>query len=306
MRPGLYTAAAIALLWLQCGCEHRSSLPESSIPEKAERAWEPPEAVRTESVDRGAKTVEARELIRASNAREFGDFGYRKVRLELRAADTVLDRFVVVNVWRRVERDVRMFFYIVEPVNLRGACYLVREHGNGFQEMDVHILLPLSKASVLRVESSNFEDGLLGSDFSYFDTRVTFPGENADFDLLGTLLQDQRPSWVLECRNRRWPWVRDTRWHRAVLTLDPKSLLLTSIDYYRELVAAPIKRVRVLSVEQRDGIWTPTRLLAYRSGTENSLLTLLNYDCDFQAAAQLRFVPEELSVLGSFVDANGL
>lgn len=306
MHPGRYTAATIALLWLQCGCEHRSSLLESPTPKNAETAWEPPAPIRMESVDSGGKTVEAKELIRASNARVFGEFGYRKVRLDLRDGDTVAERFVTINVWRCLEQDIRMFFYVVEPANLRGACYLVREHGNGFEEMDIHIRLPFGKASVLQVEASNFDDGLLGSDLSYFDMRVTFPGENADFDLLGTLLQDQQPRWVLECRNPLWPWARDLKWHRAVVTLDPKSLLLTSVDYYRESVAAPIKRVRVLSFEQRDGVWTPTRILAYRSGTHNSLATLLNYDCNFTAAAQLRFVPEELSVLRGFVEENGL
>src|SRR5205809_2323413 len=107
MHPGLYPAAIIALLWLQCGCEQRSSLPASPIPENAQTAWEPPDPIHTESVDRQAKTVEAKKLIRASNARAFGDVGYRKVRLDLRAGDTVKERFVVISVWRCVERDIR-------------------------------------------------------------------------------------------------------------------------------------------------------------------------------------------------------
>jgi hypothetical protein len=168
-------------------------------------------------------------------------------------------------------------FYVVEPVHLRGA-YLVREHGNGFQEMDIHLYY-LSGKRLSCEWRKYFDEGLLGSDLSYFDMRVTFPGENADFDLLA----------LFSRISDRWVWNVETLCGpgpdlvAAPFVLDPKSLLLTFRRLLSRVGGCAYQAGESSIFEQRDGIWTPTQILAYRAAPKIRYDSP-NYDCNFEAA----------------------
>jgi len=216
----------------------------------------------------------ALELCKTYNARDFGSPGWRRVALELKNDDKVVRTFSILHLWRQEGDEVRSLVVLESPPGLKGTDYLLIERLRPPIGMELFLHLPAGQRQVLTVKPSRFEQGLLGSDFSYSDLRWRIPTAGYRLTLVGAANLAGRPVWQIAAEPAT-PEVRDsTSWAVVHYYLSRESPLLLGADYYRQRGAPPEKRLRVLSFEQRGKVWTPTRMLMEVSRTRSSILTL--------------------------------
>jgi hypothetical protein len=238
-------------------------------------------------------TPRAGELIDAHNARSFGDTGWRRVRLELKDGDRVTRSFTVVNLWRREAAGVATLFVLERPDSLRGTNYLLTERPRELENMRVHLHLPAGRRRVLAIQPGRFDEGLLGSDFSYRDLRMQIPTAGYRFRVVGSTRMLDRSVWKVEAVPAGG--AADS-WQRSVYYLSSPPTLLLGIDRFRARDdRVPAKRLRVHGVRQVDGAWTETRMVMSVDGGRSSELTLSSFRPGLPGIGPDLFEPELLA-----------
>jgi hypothetical protein len=218
---------------------------------------------------------DALTVVRTYNQRDIGSPGRRHVLLELLTGTEVTRTFEVQNVWARTDDEVYTLFLLTEPQGLSGTSYLLTEAGHMEAAMRVNLYLPAGQRRVLTVSPDNYDEGLLGSDFTYNDLRMQLPLEGYEYELAGqTSLLDQH-CWVVVARPITPDASQAVAWKAARFYLASSSPFLLGADYYDEAgEQQALKRMRVESIEQRAGVRTATRIVMYGRDNRSSVLTL--------------------------------
>jgi outer membrane lipoprotein-sorting protein len=220
----------------------------------------------------------AEELVQAYNKRNLGSPGWRRVSMELITDNRVTSTFVVVNLWRDFQNEERTLFLLQEPDGLKGTSYLLRENTQSSPEMQVHLFLPAGERKVFEVAHDNFDEGLLGSDFTYNDMRMSLPVKNWRYRITGKTTLVNEPAWVVEAQPVNNSNER-TAWSKIRLYLARNFQLLLGADFFANDEGKPeeansSKHMRVQSFKQDNGVWTATRMLMAGSHQRFTVLTL--------------------------------
>lgn len=287
-----------------CGSKPATAQPEAPD-ESALRIIAEPESPQIKEAPATLKP-NAAALVAAYNARNFGSPGRRGVTLELITDNKITRSFTVHNFWKQERDEVRTLFLLKEPRGLSGTSYLLMENVSHAPDMKVHLFLPSGQRRVLEVPPNNFDEGLLGSDFTYSDMRMHLPSEGYRYRVVGQSVLLNEPTWVLEAEpissgsNQAAPWSL-TRFYLA-----RNFQFLLGADYHRhaadgEIEARPAKQMRVESFRQIDGIWTADRIVMH--GTDKRISVLILQDARFaQSNLSTRlFSPAELPSLAEEV-----
>lgn len=200
-------------------------------------------------------------LIERYNRRDTGASGARRVRLELSQHGQTTRVLKILQLWRQDTDEARSVFYLMEPAALAGTAYLLIEDLTQ-GTMSVQLFLPAGSRKVLTIMPSRFHEGLLGSDLTYRD-MTWFLHTGGGALVVGTESRQvgNLSSWPLDVKatSPTEPWLRH------FLRKEPPYYL--GADYYSEVAAdgrpmrQPQKRLRVEGWEQREGVWTPTRIV---------------------------------------------
>lgn len=245
-------------------------------------------------------TPNAHTIVQSYNARNFGSPGWRRIYLELKNQGKVTRTFTILHLWRQKDGEVRSLVLLEAPVNLRGTNYLLAESGR--QEgsgMTLSLFLPSGKRRVLTIKPSRFDEGLLGSDFSYSDLRWIIPEHN--LTLVGTTKMLGRPVWVVDGR----PADREGgSWSRIRYYIARDPLILLGADYFRAGQKSPFKRLRIQGIKQIDGVWTPVSMVMSLTRNRTSVLTLREVGFGGARYADDLFDTENLPAYGDKLQAG--
>jgi hypothetical protein len=251
-----------------------------------------------------AELPDAVALVSAYNNRDFGSPGWRSVHMELITEGTLTRSFTVTNLWRNEAGKTYTLFLLQKPEGLSGTNYLLTEGETSPESlnMKVHLFLPSGSRQVLEIEPSNFNEGLLGSDFTYTDLRMKLPVRGYRYRLTGQAVLSNEPTWVLEAVPESDAIRRATSWSLARFYLARNFQFLMGADYFNRAEEAieparPVKRMRVEKFEQSGGIWTATRIVMFGSASRYSVLSLRNAHFAVADIGSEIFVPEKLPQL---------
>lgn len=259
-----------------------------------------PEEVRVESAD--ADAPDALSLVSSYNARDCGGPGWRSVTLELLNGSEVTRTFTVANLWECDGARGRTLFHLEAPAGLKGISYLLSEGDAETEGVRVHLFLPAGERRVLEVSASDFEDGLLGSDFAYSDVRLRLPAAGYEFSLAGQGSLSGQSVWVVEARPSAPATRRGVPWHRARFYLARDFDFLLGADY-SDADARVYKRMRVETFRREGGAWTATRMVMYGAGGNASVLTLNAARFGLPKFAPHVLTPEALPSAGENIKA---
>lgn len=223
----------------------------------------------------------ALQLVQAYNGRPFGSPGWRRVRLELRNGAAVTRTFVVTNVWREEGSTVRTLFVLEKPENLAGTNYLLVEEPESPAGMKVFLHLPAGRRRVLSIQPSQFDEGLLGSDFGYRDLRMKIPTAGYRLRQLGRQRLLGRSVQAVEAVPADPETRASSSWARSVYYLGEDDPVLLGADHFAAAGdGKPAKQMRVQGIRRIEGAWTETQMTMTSSDGRSSVLSLL----DFHAA----------------------
>lgn len=242
----------------------------------------------------------ANELVRTYNTRNFGSPGWRRVSLELITDGRLTKTFVVLNMWRSYENEVRTFFLLEEPTGLKGTGYLLREKMDSLPSMQVNLFFPAGDRRVLGVGPENFGEGLLGSDFSYDDMRMLLPVKGWQYALTGRATLHGELVWVIDAKPNSTGHP-DSSWSLVRIYLARNFQLLLGADFHSttEGEAQPVKQMRVQSFKQDKSVWTATRMVMAGPQNRFSVLTLKEAHFMVAGLGPHLFLPEELPLLSN-------
>lgn len=244
------------------------------------------------------------DLVGAFNSRPLGSPGVRRVRLELESGSTITRTFGVVHAWRESSEAVTSLAFLESPPGLAGTGYLLSENRRVPAGLEVFLRLRLTGRRVLAIASERFDEGLLGSDFSYADLLWRIPTEGRQLTLVGRRPFGSASAWVIESRpatatvRAAVPWARVDYYFSG----EPEALLLGA-DYFERTTGAPVPRgpsktLRVLDWTRRDGVWTPSRMIMARPDGRRSVMTLVSLRLGVEELRQSLFTPPALALLG--------
>jgi hypothetical protein len=235
--------------------------------------------VAIEKVNDGRPAPGADELVRAYNSRNLGAPGRRRVLLELIGDGRVTRTFTVVNLWCEQGGEVRTLFLLEGPEGLKGTNYLLREERDEARPMRVNLFLPAGERRVLDVVADDFDEGLLGSDFTYDDVRMLLPVRGRGYRVAGRARLLGEPAWVLESEPSAAPSGGETPSALARFYLASDFQLLLGADFYGPAEGhgaerALIRRLRVEGFKKEDGVPTATRIVMAGPDGRFSVLSL--------------------------------
>lgn len=289
-------AGALALV-VFTGCRSQPP-PDNSSRAVAPNSVNGPARVQVEAGAPEAN-IDATKIVSAYNARNVGSPGWRRVVLDLFTGDSVTRSFTVVNLWHSQADMVSTLFLLEQPPALTGTNYLLREWPGKPVEMRVSLFLPAGEQHVLEVEPSNFDEGLLGSDFSYNDIRMQLPLIGYHYTFAGKGVLVNEPVWVVEAVPTEQQSRETVLWNKATLYLARNFAFLLGADYYKD--AAIVKQMRVDSVKQIQGVWTATHITMYSADTRRSELRLIDAEFNSSRFDVKLLSPERLPFLSNEV-----
>lgn len=282
----LFVIALASSLAVGCGTK-TATAGQPAAPSGPKRFYEAQAVTVKKVADSARPNVAA--LVKAYNSRNFGSPGWRRVSLELVTDGEVTRNFEVVNLWQSEGELVNTLFLLQEPRGLSGTNYLLTEDEKISDSLDmkVHLFLPSGQRQVLEIEPSNFNEGLLGSDFTYSDMRMRLPVSGYRYRLVGEAVLRNEAVWVIEAEPSNPLTKQTSSWSNARFYLARDFQFMLGADYYavgeNDKTAPRLsKSMRVDNFEQKAGVWTATRMTSYRSANHFSVLTLR--DAHFKVA----------------------
>lgn len=219
-------------------------------------------------------------LLKAYNTRNFGSPGWRRVSLDLITNGETSRSFTVINLWKDERGEVRTLFLLQEPQGLSGTNYLLAEYKAGVEvpDMKVYLFLPAGQRQVLEIEPSKFNEGLLGSDFTYTDLRMQLPTRGYNYRLAGQCRLHNEPTWVIEAEPASEVARQSSTWVLARFYLAQNFQFLLGADYYSESEEEGgkrlSKRMRVETYEQANNVWTATEIRMFTDEDHYSILKM--------------------------------
>lgn len=269
-----------------------------------------PEPGKIEAVQ-GAGVPSVSELISGYNARNFGSPGWRRVSLDLITNGQLTRAFTVVNLWKDDKQEVRTLFLLQEPTGLRGTNYLLAERRAAAEipDMKVFLFLPSGERQVLEIEPSKFNEGLLGSDFTYTDLRMQLPTGGYNYKLAGQCVLNNEPVWVLEAEPVSETVRQSSNWSLARFYLAQKFQFLIGADYYTDSEESEggrklSKKMRVVNFEQINNVWTATEINMHSDENHYSILKMKDARFGLPKIDARLFQSNELSVLADSIRAG--
>jgi hypothetical protein len=229
----------------------------------------------------------ATELIRRYNLRNTGSPGWRRVNVFFRSGNTATRAYTISNFWNTRGDTSRMLFYLEEPAGLRRTRYLQVEDQTATQELGVYLYLPAGSQQVLTIAPGAHGQGLLGSDFSYSDLRLTLPVHDCTYRFRGTQMLAGRRTWKIESVPSR----HKPPWTRAILYFTQDRLFLLGADYYSSPESSGsemlLKSMRVEEFRDVGSVRTAVRMtMSARGGNSTSIVLQ-------KASFGARAIPEE-------------
>src|SRR5262245_29278346 len=212
------------------------------------------------------------------NARALGSPGVRRVRLELQSSGRTTRSFEIVHAWRESNGAIGSLVLLDAPNNFRGTSYLWTEDDALPTGVSVFLRMPLGKRRVLGIEPGRFDEGVLGSDFSYSDLLWRIRRKGRRLRVTGEKTLGQSAAQIVESRADASTPQQTMAWERIDYYVSRDSHWLLGADYYERapggnVAATPAKSLRVMDWTVRDGVGAPSTMIMSRPDGRRSVLT---------------------------------
>jgi hypothetical protein len=163
----------------------------------------------------------------------------------------------------------------------------------------VHLHLPSGLHRILRVPPENYEQGLLGSDFSYADLRMLLPLTGRRYRVVGDTTLIGHSVRVLEEYLPPGMVAAESSPLRRRYYVAPDISVLLGMDVFREVAGTvallqPAKCMRVTRLARVNDVWTASGMEMRAADGRASVLTLLEAELSGLPFSHALFTPDAL------------
>jgi hypothetical protein len=237
--------------------------------------------------------LDANAVVERVNARDDGAVLSRRLEMDLIAADGSVRTRSVRAFRRQLDGERRSVLFFEEPAGVKGTAFLSWDYADPARPDDQWLYLPELRKT-RRIALAERGRAFLGTDLSFDDMKKETKVEASDYrwSSIGEEQVDGRRLLVVEGAARDEGIARETGYGRVRMHVDGEIWMPRLVEYWAP-DGAPLKTVRLLDLQQVDGIWIATRIEAENLQTGHR--TVLRF-AQIDAATP---IPEDLFGEGS-------
>jgi hypothetical protein len=227
------------------------------------------------------------------NARDDGAVLSRRLVMDLIAADGSVRTRSVRAFRRQLDGERRSVLFFEEPAAVKGTAFLSWDYADPARPDDQWLYLPELRKT-RRIALAERGRAFLGTDLSFDDMKKETKVEASDYRW-NSIREEQGEGGrlvVVEGTAREERIARETGYGRIRMHVDAGLWMPRLVEYWAP-DGAPLKTVRLLDLEQVDGIWVATRIEAANLQTGHR--TVLR----FEQIDAVSPIPEDLFGEGS-------
>jgi hypothetical protein len=204
----------------------------------------------------------ADEIVARVNARDDGASATRTLVMELVDKDGTTRTRTLRAYRRQLPTERRSVLFFDEPAGVKGTAFLSWDYADPARDDDQWLYLPELRKT-RRIALAERGRAFLGTDLSYDDMKKETKVEATDYHWTnaGEETVDGVRCWVVEGTTVDAATARVTGYGRLRMRVDAANWIPRFLEYW-DPAGAPLKTVRLLDVQQIDGIWTARRIEA--------------------------------------------
>lgn len=238
--------------------------------------------------------MDGRAIAEQIDARTDGDHMKRAITMELidRRGRSRVREAVVYR--REKTKMTQSVIYYTAPSALRDTAFLTHDKLESTKDDRQWLFLPAANRSK-QIPSSDRGAYFLGTDFTYEDIRSELKFDLTDyhFERLDSLATDPEGTVRLSATPQTDQIAAELGYGEVRSLIDTKTWIPQSIEF-DDPRGRPLKTIRIMNVEQIDGIWTPLRIEADNTQDEHKTIFIYS-DVEFGSEQSSRiFSPQGL------------
>ena len=171
--------------------------------------------------------------------------------------------------------DTLKLMFFLSPADVKDTAFLTYDYEDSSKDDDQWLYLPELK-KVKRIASSDKSSSFMGSDFSYSD-MTSRNVEDYSYEIMKEPQVDGHKTWQLLVIPKNEKVVEETGYTKSIVFIRQDNFVVVQALNYIKL-GKKLKYMKVLGLEEIDGIWTVTRMQAVtKKGKKTLHRTVLEF-----------------------------
>lgn len=170
--------------------------------------------------------------------------------------------------------DKKMLSFFLEPANIRDTALLTFDYDNAKVDDDQWLYLPALK-KVRRISAADRGDYFMGTDFSFEDMKQTPELTDYRWTLLGSEVINGQDCWMVEGDPATQRLGNELGYSKIIHHVRKDNAVSIQVDYW-DLAQRPLKTMRILEIQEIQGIWTPLKIEMLNAQSQHKTLIELS------------------------------
>lgn len=203
-------------------------------------------------------------ILERINGRDIGRSCFREVTIstgKLQKSVTAPSRTLIVRTLRVTKENIsRSVYCAYSPTAFSGISFSLSEEKGLLDPFEAYIFLPFGLSLTKKIDPGRMGEGLLGSDFSYYDLKSWQTTEGLKWKATDNQGAGNEAYSVIE-----GGWISSVKpksieWDRLVIYSDPYLHTIQRIDFFRHQGNGPFRRLVVPGYLDIDGVLLPASM----------------------------------------------
>ncbi|EDZ62661.1 hypothetical protein SMGD1_2711 [Sulfurimonas gotlandica GD1] len=165
------------------------------------------------------------------------------------------------------EDKLKIMFFLA-PADVRNTAFLTYDYENSSKDDDQWLYLPELK-KVKRIASSDKSSSFMGSDFTYSD-MTSRNVEDYTYEVMKEPMVDGHKTWQMLVTPKSTKTIDETGYTKSIVFIRQDNFVIVqALNYIK--IGEKLKYMKILSLEEIDGIWTTKKMQMVTKKGKNTL-----------------------------------
>lgn len=171
--------------------------------------------------------------------------------------------------------DTLKLMFFLSPADVKETGFLTYDYDDSSKDDDQWLYLPELK-KVKRIASSDKSSSFMGSDFTYSD-MTSRNVEDYSYAIMKEPVVDGHKTWQMMVTPRNEKVIEETGYTKSIVFIRQDNFVVVqALNYIK--AGNKLKYMKVLELEQIDGIWTSTKIqMVTKKGKKTLHKTILEF-----------------------------
>jgi len=170
--------------------------------------------------------------------------------------------------------ELKLMFFL-SPADVKNTAFLTYDYEDSNKDDDQWLYLPELK-KVKRIASSDKSSSFMGSDFTYSD-MTSRNVEDYTYKIMKEPMVNGHKTWQMLVTPKSQKTIDETGYTKSIVFIRQDNFIVVqALNYVKQ--GKKLKYMKVLGLEQIDGIWTTTKIqMTTKKGKKTLHKTILEF-----------------------------